>query len=31
MSEALREAILHRSKLKNIYNKKMDRVNWENY
>ena len=31
MSKALREAITHRSKLKNIYNKKMDRVNWENY
>ena len=31
MSKALRKAIMHRSKLKNIYNKKMDRVNWENY
>ena len=31
MSKVLRKATMHRSKLKNIYNKKMDRVNWENY
>ena len=31
MSKALRKAIMHRSKLKNIYNKKRTDVNWANY
>ena len=31
MSKALRKAIMHRSKLKNIYNKKRADVNWTNY
>ena len=31
MSKALRKAIMHKSKLKNIYNKKRADVNWANY
>ena len=31
MSKALRKAIMHRSKLKNIYNKNRTDVNWANY
>ena len=31
MSKTLRKAIIHRSKLKNIYNKKRTDVNWANY
>ena len=31
MSKALRKAIMHRSKLKNIYNKKRADVYWTNY
>ena len=31
MSKALRKAIMHRSKLKNIYSKKRTDVNWANY
>ena len=31
MSKALRKAIMHRSKLKNVYNKKRTDVNWANY
>ena len=31
MSKALRKAIMHRSKLKSIYNKKRTDVNWANY
>ena len=31
MSKALRKAVMHRSKLKNIFNKKMADVNWANY
>ena len=31
MSKAVRKAIMHRSKLKNIYNKKRTDVNWANY
>ena len=30
MSKALRKAIMHRTKLKNIYNKQRTDVNWEN-
>ena len=30
-SKALRKAIMHKSKLKNIYNKKRTDVNWANY
>ena len=31
MSKALRKAIMHSSKLKNIYNEKRTDVNWANY
>ena len=31
MSKALRKAIIHRSKLKNIYNKYRTEDNWGNY
>ena len=31
MSKALRKAIMHKSKLKNVYNKKRADVNWANY
>ena len=31
MSKALRKTIMHKSKLKNIYNKKRADVNWANY
>ena len=31
MSKAVRKAIMHRSKLKNIYNKKRTDLNWANY
>ena len=31
MSKALRKSFMHKSKLKNIYNKKKTDVNWANY
>ena len=31
MTKTLRKAIMHRSKLKNIYNKKRTNDNWANY
>ena len=31
MSKALRKAIMHKSKLKNIYNKYITENNWANY
>ena len=31
VSKALRKAIMHRSKLKNVYNKEKADINWANY